>query len=177
MRQTLQAHSFRDTGLQDLTDLAERMAHGIEVKDRSRHFKKYRSCFTGGPQLACIRKWHYSQLPHNADFTFPCNFVWNNAAGKPQEPWLELGAVAASSSDAVTMRPCSTGRQAVAWLLKTAAVASDEAEAVAIGNALMHRGLLHHVVCMPSFYLPSLPQAVPRAAMSPHGSVSIARPV
>jgi hypothetical protein len=33
--------------MQDLTDLADRMAHGIEVKDRTRHFKKYRSCFTG----------------------------------------------------------------------------------------------------------------------------------
>ena len=32
---------------QDLTDLADRMAHGIEVKDRTRHFKKYRCCFTG----------------------------------------------------------------------------------------------------------------------------------
>jgi hypothetical protein len=33
--------------MQDLADLADRMAHGIEVKDRTRHFKKYRSCFTG----------------------------------------------------------------------------------------------------------------------------------
>lgn len=41
---------------------------------------------------------------------------------------------------------CCTGRQAVKWLLHTAAVACDEAEAVAIGNALLHRGLLHHVV-------------------------------
>ena len=41
---------------------------------------------------------------------------------------------------------CMTGRQAVTWLLRTAAVAHDEAQAVDIGNALMHRGLLHHVV-------------------------------
>lgn len=34
----------------------------------------------------------------------------------------------------------------MAWLLRTAAVAQDEAQAVDIGNALMHRGLLHHVV-------------------------------
>lgn len=32
---------------QDLTDLADRMAHSIEVKDRYRHLKKYQLCFTG----------------------------------------------------------------------------------------------------------------------------------
>jgi Domain found in Dishevelled, Egl-10, and Pleckstrin (DEP) len=45
-----------------------------------------------------------------------------------------------------TLGACVTGRQAVAWLVRTAAVAQDEAQAVDIGNALMHRGLLHHVV-------------------------------
>ena len=42
------------------------MAHGIEVKDRTRHFKKYRSCFTGGPKAGGV---HTSMLavPREAD--------------------------------------------------------------------------------------------------------------
>lgn len=41
---------------------------------------------------------------------------------------------------------CFVGREAVSWMLHTARVAATEAEAVALGNAMMQLGLLAHVV-------------------------------
>ena len=43
-------------------------------------------------------------------------------------------------------RGCFVGREAVRWMVNTAAVAPSEDDAVALGNAMLHLGLIAHVV-------------------------------
>ncbi len=43
-------------------------------------------------------------------------------------------------------RACFVGRDAVRWMMNTAAVAPSEEDAVALGNAMLQLGLIAHVV-------------------------------
>ena len=49
--------------------------------------------------------------------------------------------------------PVGAGRDAVRWLVHSARVAADATEAVAMGNAMMQLGLLHHVVSPAKRYI------------------------
>lgn len=45
-------------------------------------------------------------------------------------------------------RACFVGREAVRWMVRVAAVAPSEDDAVALGNAMLQLGLIAHVVRM-----------------------------
>ncbi len=74
--------------MQDLTDLADRMAHSIQVKDRYRHFKKYQMCFTGAVCTGVF--YHLCKVRKSAATSASCGMVARRGPGRRRTSAVQI---------------------------------------------------------------------------------------